>query len=76
MTDEDDGHEIVDYNTSGTPSLWLPFSLASVELVDTPQLLSSHTDNFSPSIKVRLLCQGGPRLQFRSFLYIKPEPSL
>ena len=43
-TDEYDGGEVVDCNTSGFPSQWLPFILESVELVNAPQVTSCQPD--------------------------------
>ena len=63
-TEEDDGGEVKDCNTSGMLFPKAPL-LPSIILM-TVRL----------SIKVRLLCQGSiTRLQHRLFLYIKPESS-
>ena len=77
-TDEDDGDEVEDSNTSGMPSLIapiLPRFTGACRCTSSwlpPTLMTVRLSN-----KARLLHQDGiARLWHRLFLHIKPEPSL
>ena len=77
-TDEDDGEDVVDCITSGILSL-LGSLLPGVSGTGryTTRWLPAALMTLSPSVQVRLLCQGGIcRLQHRLLLHIKPETSL
>ena len=77
-TDEDEGDEVVNCNTSGTLSPMASLlSRVSVTGRCIPSWPSATLMTFSSVIQKRLLCQvDTSRPKHRSLLYIKPEPSL
>ena len=77
-TDEHDGDEVIDHNTSGMPcpvAALLPRVSGTWRC--TSSWLSATLITVGLSIKARHFCQGSTiRLQHRPLLYHKPEPSL
>ena len=58
--DDGDGDRVVDYHTSGMPTLWLPFFQELVELADTTtNIFSATLTCLYPTRQARPPCQRG-----------------